>query len=124
MYAAVKNILEIKRFGKYSILNVNSKNNDPIPENNVMRTEVINIISKLFFLVAIPLVAISLIVKKTAAIIGKINKKLKFIFWGLITNITPINPNITADHLLIPTFSFKKIKAKIVTKNGLVINRV
>ena len=124
MYAAVKNILEIKRFGKYSILNVNSKNNDPIPENNVMRTEVINIISKLFFLVAIPLVAISLIVKKTAAIIGKINKKLKFIFWGLITNITPINPNITADHLLIPTFSFKNIKAKIVTKNGLVINRV
>ena len=80
MYAAVKNILEIKRLGKYSILNVNSKNNDPIPENNVMRTEVINIISKLFFLVAIPLVAISLIVKKTAAIIGKINKKLKFIF--------------------------------------------
>ena len=124
MYAAVKNILEIKRFGKYSILNVNSKNNDPIPENNVMRTEVINIISKLLFLVAIHLVAISLIVKKTAAIIGKINKKLKFIFWGLITNITPINPNITADHLFIPTFSFKNIKAKIVTKNGLVINRV
>ena len=80
MYAAVKNILEIKRFGKYSILNVNSKNNDPIPENNVMRIEVMKIISKLFFLVAIPLVAISLIVKKTAAIIGKINKKLKFIF--------------------------------------------
>ena len=124
MYAAVKNILEIKRFGKYSILNVNSKNNDPIPENNVMRIEVMNIISKLFFLVAIPLVAISLIVKKTAAIIGKINKKLKFIFWGFITNITPINPNITADHLLMPTFSFKNIKAKIVTKNGLVINRV
>ena len=124
MYAAVKNILEIKRFGKYSILNVNSKNNDPIPENNVMRTEVINIISKLFFLVAMPLVAISLIVKKTAAIIGKIYKKLKLIFWGLITNITPINPNITADHLIIPTFYFKNIKEKIVTKNGLVINRL
>ena len=27
--ATVKNMLEIKRFGKYSILNVNSKNNDP-----------------------------------------------------------------------------------------------
>jgi len=33
-----------------------------------MRTEVIKIISKLFVLVAIPLVVISLIVKKTAAI--------------------------------------------------------
>ena len=80
MYAAVKNILEIKRFGRYSILKVNSKNNDPIPENNVMSTEVIKIISKLFFLVAISLVVISLIVKKIAAIIGKINKKLKVIF--------------------------------------------
>ena len=73
-------MLEIKRLGKYSILNVNSKNNDPIPENNVIRIEVIKMISKLLLLVAIPLVVISRIVKKIAAIIGKKNKKLKFIF--------------------------------------------
>ena len=97
-------------------MNVNSKNNDPIPENIVIRREVIKIISKLFVLVAIPLVAISLIVKKTAAMIGNKNKKLNFIFWGLITIRTPINPIITADHLLIPTFSFKNKKANIVTK--------
>ena len=46
------------------------------------------------------------------------------IFLGLITNKTPMKPIITAAHLLIPTFSFKNIKAKIVTKNGLVINKV
>ena len=37
---------------------------------------------------------------------------------GLITIITPINPNKTAHHLFKPTFSFKKKNAKIVTKNG------
>ena len=41
-----------------------------------------------------------------------------------MTNITPINPITMADHLRIPTFSLKKIKANIVTKKGLVINRV
>ena len=61
-------MLEVKRFGKYSILNVNSKNNEPIPENNVIRTEVIKIISKLLDFVAIPFVAMSLIVRKIAAI--------------------------------------------------------
>ena len=40
------------------------------------------------------------------------------------TKITPINPIATAPHLLTPTFSFKNKNAKIVTKNGLVINRV
>ena len=53
---------------------MNSKNSEPIPENNVIKIEVTNIISKLFVLVAIPFVAMSLIVKKTAAIIGKIYK--------------------------------------------------
>ena len=64
----------MNRLGKYSILNVNSKNSEPIPENKVIKIEVIKIISKLFVFVAIPLVAMSLIVKKTAAIIGKIYK--------------------------------------------------
>ena len=41
-----------------------------------------------------------------------------------MTNITPTNPIITAIHLLGPTFSFKNKKAKIVTKNGLVISSV
>ena len=120
----VKNILEINKFDKYSILKVKSKNKDPIPEKNVIKIEVMKIISKLFDFVAIPFVVISLIVKKIAAMIGKINKKLKSIFCGLITNNTPIKPINTAVHLLIPTCSFKKIKAKIVTKNGLVINKV
>ena len=117
-------MLEINKFDKYSILKLKSKNKDPAPENNVIKIDVIKIISKLFDFVTIPFVAISLIVKKIAAMIGKINKKLKFIFWGLITKSTPINPIITAVHLLIPTFSFKKINAKIVTKNGLVINEL
>ena len=34
------------------------------------------------------------------------------------TIYTPINPVMIADHLLIPIFSFKKIIAKIETKNG------
>ena len=67
----------------YSILKVNSKNNEPKPENIVIRIEVIKIISKLLDLVAIPLVVISLIVKNTAAIIGKINRKLKLILTNL-----------------------------------------
>ena len=45
---------------------------------------------------------------------------------GVITEITiiPINPTKTAHHRLKPTFSFKKKNAKIVTKKGLVINKV
>ena len=34
---------------------------------------------------------------------------------GLITTKEPINPTITADHLLYPTFSPKKIGEKAVT---------
>ena len=48
----------------------------------------------------------------------------EFILLGLTTIITPTKPTITAAHLLKPTFSFKKIKAKIVTKKGLVIKNV
>ena len=40
------------------------------------------------------------------------------------TTSTPKKPIITAHHLLIPTFSPKKRKAKIVTKKGLVIKSV
>ena len=35
-----------------------------------------------------------------------------------------MKPTKTALHLLIPTFSFKKRNAKIVTKKGFVINNV
>ena len=55
-------------------MKVNSKNKDITPENKVIKKEVIKIISKLFVFVAISFVAISLNVKKTAAIIGKIYK--------------------------------------------------
>ena len=37
---------------------------------------------------------------------------------GLITTKDPINPIITADHLLKPTFSPKKIGEKAVTISG------
>jgi len=39
---------------------------------------------------------------------------------GFKTIYTPIKPIKIADHLLIPTFSFKKIVANIETKKGLV----
>ena len=75
----MRKILEINKLGKYSILKVNSINIDPIPENTVIKIDVTNIISKLLFLVAISFVAISLIVKKIAAIIGKINKESHYV---------------------------------------------
>ena len=37
---------------------------------------------------------------------------------GLITTREPIKPIITADHLLKPTFSPKKIGEKVVTIKG------
>ena len=42
---------------------------------------------------------------------------------GFKTIYTPINPNIIADHLLIPINSFKKNFAKIETKKGLEKNK-
>ena len=41
---------------------------------------------------------------------------------GFKITYTPINPIITADHLLIPTSSFKKILANIVIKKGVTKN--
>ena len=38
IYAIVKNILEINKFDKYLISNVNSKNIEPKPEKKVIRT--------------------------------------------------------------------------------------
>ena len=43
---------------------------------------------------------------------------------GLKTIKDPINPTITATHLLIPTFSPKKIGDKIVTINGAIKAKV
>ena len=43
---------------------------------------------------------------------------------GLITTKDPTKPIITADHLLIPTFSPKKIGEKAVTINGAIKARV
>ena len=43
---------------------------------------------------------------------------------GLITTKEPINPTITADHLLKPTFSPKKIGEKVVTIKGAIKAKV
>ena len=77
-YAIVRKILEINKLGKYSNLKVNSKNIDPIPENVVINIDVTNIISKLLFLVAIPFVAMSLMVKKIAAIGIRVSKWIAY----------------------------------------------
>ena len=115
---------EIRIFINEFVPKLNSINKEPIPEKKVIKSDVIKIISKLFDLVAIFFVLTSLMVKNIAANIGKINNGLKVNLLGLITIITPINPTKTAHHRLKPTFSFKKKNAKIVTKKGLVINRV
>ena len=81
-------------------------------------------IRKLKNILAISLVTTSLRVKKNAEMVGRLNRKPNSKFWGFITISTPINPKITADHLLIPTFSFKKKNAYKVTINGAVINKV
>ena len=66
----------------------------------------------------------SLIVKNIADIIGKIKTKPNFKLTGLITINTPINPMITADHLLMPTFSLRKIAPAAVINRGIVLRRV
>ena len=43
---------------------------------------------------------------------------------GLITTNEPINPIMTAAHLLNPTFSFKNIGEKAVTINGAIKAKV
>ena len=116
--------LEIKMWGASFIVTWYPKYIDAKPAEIVIKSAVINVISTLLDLVARDFVAMSLIVKNIAEIIGSINMKLKSKSWGLITTTTPTNPIRTAVHLLTPTFSFKKRKANIVTKNGLVISNV
>jgi hypothetical protein len=45
--------------------------------------------------------------------------KLKSLKFGFKTIYTPKKPTKIADHILIPTFSFKNIVAKIEIKKGL-----
>ena len=65
------------KWGIWFIVTWYPKNKDPIPAKIVINRAVINVISTLFVFVASDFVAISLIVKKIAEIIGKIKRKLK-----------------------------------------------
>ena len=96
----------------------------PIPEKIITNMEVMRVISRLLFLLTIFFVTTSLNVKKKADIIGRIKSKPNSKFCGFITIITPMKPSITADHLLIPTFSFKIKNEYTVTIKGAVINKV
>ena len=60
------------------------------------------------------MVITSLNVNDIAAKIGKIKIKPNFKLPGFITINTPINPIISANHLLIPIISFSKIIEKRV----------
>ena len=97
---------------------------DITPNDIVTSNEVMKIISKLLEVSLYPFVTKSLIVKNIADIIGKIKTKPNFKLTGLITINTPINPMITADHLLMPTFSLRKIAPAAVINMGIVLRRV
>ena len=97
---------------------------DITPNDIVTSKEVMKIISKLLEVSLYPFVTKSLIVKNIADIIGKIKTKPNFKLTGFITIKTPTNPNITADHLLIPTFSPNNIDPAAVMINGAVLRRI
>ena len=56
--------------------------------------------------------------KNSRALTGASFIKSKSLKSGFKTIYTPIKPIKIVDHLLIPTFSFKKIVANIETKKG------